>query len=262
MQYLFAHDNLSVAVIYSDAYYNPSTSTTPASNGWGFVAKVEDHVFFAHGAVPDYILSLYCQSKAYIYFLEMVAHVIPILLLRHLLPHLVVAYVDNQAGMQALGKGYGKDPRVNSFISFVTKVLADLHVLVHYEWVPSNQNISDPISRKDFQLAIQHQWERVRSPLDPLWHTLQKVADNLPYALGLAAQDCLRGLLPLRHSSASCESGKQQAARGRKGIWQRKAQTQPDDCPRGKESEPTECERVKNMSLSYRLRNAFAVDIN
>lgn len=135
-----------VAVVYSDAFYTP-VAGGGQRNGWGFVTRINDQVFYSHGTVPAMVLNRFCLSKAFMYFLEMTAHLIPLLVLRDSLPNFVVAYMDNQAGLQVLKKGYGKDAVTNAFLAVLTKMFVVLEFSVRYEWVPSDQNISDPISR-------------------------------------------------------------------------------------------------------------------
>lgn len=154
-----------IAIVYTDAFFTPVVHSAPL-NGWGFVVRIDDQVFYAHGSVPQFVIDKYCRSKAFIYFLEMVAHLIPLLVLRALAPQLVIAYVDNQAGLQALKKGYGKQPTTNCFIAVLTRIVCELQYLTHYEWVPSEQNISDPISRADFTLAHLHGWTHVPCDLN------------------------------------------------------------------------------------------------
>eukprot|EP00438_Fugacium_kawagutii_P022609 Skav212147 [mRNA] locus=scaffold1323:326999:328327:- [translate_table: standard] len=179
-----------VAVVYSDAFYTPG-SHDDSTNGWGYIVRFNDQVFYSNGTVPQFVLKAFCRSKAYIYFLEMVAHLLPLIVLRKILPPMLVAYIDNQPGLRALHKGYTKDIITNGFFAVATNLVAALQYLVHYEWVPSFQNISDPISRGDISLARQHGWLRCEPPLDEFWKVLVKAATDFVYASGSAAHDCL-----------------------------------------------------------------------
>eukprot|EP00438_Fugacium_kawagutii_P019768 Skav203658 [mRNA] locus=scaffold2755:65268:66686:- [translate_table: standard] len=190
-----------VAVVYSDAFYTP-TSRLMSKNGWGYIVRFNDQVFYCNGTVPTFVLEAFCKSKAYIYFLEMVAHLLPLLILRSVLPPMVTAYIDNQPGLQALNKGYTKDLVTNCFFSVTTNLIADLRYMVHYEWVASHQNISDPISRSDISLALQHGWIRSYTSLDSFWRILANAAADFEYASGPAAHECLLAVAafdPLEH---------------------------------------------------------------
>eukprot|EP00438_Fugacium_kawagutii_P035819 Skav235285 [mRNA] locus=scaffold874:522184:536384:- [translate_table: standard] len=179
-----------VAVVYSDAFYTPG-SMLASTNGWGYIVRYNDQVFYSNGTVPDFVLRAFCKSKAYIYFLEMLAHLLPLVVLRGILPPMVVAYIDNQPGLQALHKGYTKDLVTNGFFALTTNLTSTLGYLIHHEWVPSFQNISDPISRGDLSLAHQHGWCRSDVCLDAFWKLLVKVSTDFTYASSVAAHDCL-----------------------------------------------------------------------
>ena len=63
---------------------------------------------------------------------------------------MVVSFIDNQPGRFALLKGYCKDPCVCILVSLTWRLLAHLGWHLQLEWVKSELNISDKVSRHDF----------------------------------------------------------------------------------------------------------------
>ena len=51
----------------------------------------------------------------------------------------------------------------------------------HFEWVPSDQNIADPISRFDNGVVEPH-WTQVTTCLDEFWKFLLRIADGVHFA--------------------------------------------------------------------------------
>lgn len=95
------------AVIYTDAFFqqgevafSPSTLRTPTRwsttrcvnylNGWGYVVTVDGTAFYSHGAVDRTVLKAFCSRRAYIYFLEIAAHLLAVVDMHHLLPRQVM----------------------------------------------------------------------------------------------------------------------------------------------------------------------------
>ncbi len=60
-----------------------------------------------------------------------------------------------------------------------------------FEWVPSHLNISDPVSRKDFEMATEHSWHRVPADLERFFEILVRCSYDLHYAAHQGALDCL-----------------------------------------------------------------------
>ena len=107
------------AVIYADAFFLegetrhkagavPASARAPraarASNGWGFVVRLGDRVFFDHGVVDANTVAAFASRRAFIYLLEIVAQVMAQAALARFLPPAFVAFIDNEAGRFALAK--------------------------------------------------------------------------------------------------------------------------------------------------------------
>ena len=72
--------NMEMAVLYADAFFterrhkaghvpdglNPSPHQREA-NGWGYVLRIGDRVFYDHGVVPPWFVKLFAARRAYIY---------------------------------------------------------------------------------------------------------------------------------------------------------------------------------------------------
>lgn len=131
-------------------------------------------------------------------------------------PHarqLIISYIDNQPGMSALMRGFGRDTPVNHLLAFTWTFTARHQWFPQQEWVPSAQNISDPVSRNDLTMAEQLGWHRVDLDLRPFWKILKLLATELDYACDGAVRECrcLQPALPVA-SSTSCSGGAQPEA--------------------------------------------------
>ena len=164
-------------------------------NGWGLVLRVNGEPFFSHGQVPPHVLRRYCSRKAYIYFLEIVTQVICLTFFRQQLPHLVVSFIDNQPGKHALTKGFGKDRAINRLLAMVWRLITHYQWHVSFEWVRSQCNIADGVSRHDLSEMDQIGATELTLCLKPFWRIICRVADDSAYAYGGALHDLLQ--LPL-----------------------------------------------------------------
>ena len=190
------------AVIYADAFYlegetpvkagniQPSmraSRRSRASNGWGFVVRLGDRVFYDHGVVDAATLEAFASRKAFIYMLEVLAQIIAQVVLARFLPPAFVAFVDNEAGKFALNKGYGRDPAVNGLLAMYWCLAADFGWDPHFERVPSKANVSDAVSREDFSRAIAEGWTRLHTPARRIYEIAREAATSLDFAIGTAA---------------------------------------------------------------------------
>ncbi|CAE7358754.1 eIF4E1 [Symbiodinium sp. KB8] len=134
-------------VLHADAFFLHSDRGRRArwQNGWGFV------LFF--GVIKSEHLALFSARKAFIYVLEIVALVLPLVTLARCLPTNWIAFIDNVAGQFAL-KGYGKDPSVNGILASFWGLAADR------QWSPCF-NVSDAVSQGDDCRARAEGWTRV-----------------------------------------------------------------------------------------------------
>ena len=195
-------------VLYTDAFFKKGDHTFSAGhccptglwaksrchqfeNGWGFVCHIYHHTVFAAGSVPPRVLRAFCERRAFIYFLEIVAQLIAMAVLRNHFPALIIALIDNQAGLSGLLKGYGKDSCINNLLAFIWRLICHFGWNIHFEWVPSSLNMSDSVSRFDFSDMTALKATRVHFNLDPLWKILIRVANDLEYAHSSALDDLL-----------------------------------------------------------------------
>ena len=195
-------------VMYTDAFFSPGDDTKKykpheaslhwhpsqvrsVDHGWGYVFTVGDQTFFSHGKAPSALLHRYGKRKAFIYFLELLAPIVLVASLHQVLPKFLVAFIDNQAGLMAITKGYGSDKAVNGMLTFFWALVARLKIFIHFEWVPSDLNISDPISRREFSIADRLGWTRVDPSLEHIYKILLRCAGDLEYAASLAVDECL-----------------------------------------------------------------------
>ena len=198
----------SKGVVYTDAFFqqgdttfSPSDSRMPTqwstlrcinyTNGWGYVVTVNGETFYSHGTVPKAVLKAFCSRRAFIYFLEITAHLLAIVDLHAILPRQVISFIDNQPGHTALLRGYGRDPSINNILAVYWSVLSRLQLDVHLEWVRSDLNISDAVSRHDVRQAHELQWQLQVKDRSRFFQVLLRASDDLPYACGMAAYDLL-----------------------------------------------------------------------
>ena len=87
------------------------------------------------------------------YFLEIFAQLMAFCVHFHALPAFWSSYVDNQPGMIALMKGYGRDEHINLLLAAFWGMATTQRWLPEFRWVPSELNIADPISRGDLSVA-------------------------------------------------------------------------------------------------------------
>jgi hypothetical protein len=168
------------AVLYADAYfrigdvtYRPynapdrlrGAANHTMENGWGFVLRVGTFVTYDFGMVPASVIRHFCSRRAYIFFLEILAQLIPLMTLAVRLPRFWIGFIDNSAGEGALRRGWGRDEPINNLIALYTSVSAHLGWHSHYERVSSADNISDKISRQDESMAVAMGWQRAHVPL-------------------------------------------------------------------------------------------------
>ena len=147
--------------------------------------------YYAHGVIPFHVVKAFGTRRAFIYMLEAVTPLICFLLLRDLAPSHVIAFVDNQASLQALREGYGRDVSINGLLCLFWALVTRLNTQIVFEWVPSHLNISDPVSRKNFQMATDYSWQQPPAHLDKFFEILVRCSYDLRYAAHQGAIDCL-----------------------------------------------------------------------
>ena len=170
------------AVLYTDAYFemgdrSVSHDQIPQkwyhkqaphyTNGWGFVARTPTGCYFGCGRIPARILKAYCHRKAYIYMLEITAQLAAMTILQKVMPSLVISFCDNRAGLSALLRGFGKDPAINRILTLAWRLVHFNRWHLHMEWVASDNNISDKVSRHDLEMAEEFGWQQITADMDP-----------------------------------------------------------------------------------------------
>ena len=202
-----------ISVLYTDAFFAlgdcgplkpeaaplrwKSEYALKSDHGWGYVLSVRGHTFYAFGRAPTFLLRKYCKRKAFIYFLEMLAPILVVASCHRMMTPFLVSFIDNQSGLAALSKGYGSDPAINGIIAFFWSFMGALGIFAHFEWVPSQLNISDPVSRRDVTLAEHNGWMLMDIDLTPVYEILLRCSGDLQYATGAAVTECLAlDLLP------------------------------------------------------------------
>ena len=140
---------------------DPTTTPAPTpllaaamTTGWGFVTFPQNPrhpvAIFDHGTIPAEVMNSFCPSNAFIYFLEIIAQIIPVLALSEALSPHFLSTVDNEASKHALIKGCSNVTSVNNLVStfwcFCARNLKD----PWFERVSSKANIADSVSRGDF----------------------------------------------------------------------------------------------------------------
>ena len=129
------------SVLYADAFFNlfdrdwkpadqdiPSWGRTPPEtlrNGWGFVVTIQGTTFFAHGHVPYWFVREFASRRAYIYMLEIVAQLLPILAMHDQLDRYIIMFVDNELARHALSRGFGKDNSINCLLQHSWRFLEE-----------------------------------------------------------------------------------------------------------------------------------------
>ena len=194
------------AILYTDAYFEMGDRSFQVSNdqipqrwyhkqaphytnGWGFVVRTPSGCYYGCGRIPARILKAYCHRKAYIYMLEITAQLAAMTILQTVMPSLVVSFCDNRAGLSALLRGFGKDPAINRILTLAWRLVHFNRWHLHMEWVASDNNISDKISRHDLALAKKFGWQEIAIDMDPFYQILMKASGDDDYVLGGALQD-------------------------------------------------------------------------
>ena len=81
---------------------------------------------------------------------------------------------------------------MNNLLAMCWSFLAMVGWNVHFEWIPSELNKSDAVSRGDLEVAPQSRWAPLESDLKQLYNILEKVAGDLTYATGEAVDSLCR----------------------------------------------------------------------
>jgi len=197
-------DDKVKSIVYADAFFRLGDTKWKATdiprsvldypdellqNGWGCVLVNEHETQFMEGQFPPHLLRKFCNRKAFIYFLEIWAQILPMIVWWRQLDQYVLSFVDNEASKHALTKGYGNEPAVDNLIGAYWSMCSNKKKSPWFERVSSKANISDDVSRGDFTRATRLGWRRVFPRLSAIENIMEKIADNAEYAFSAAAAD-------------------------------------------------------------------------
>ncbi|CAE7420961.1 PUB3 [Symbiodinium microadriaticum] len=141
-------------------------------NGWGYVLLLDGHVFYDYGVVKPEHLAPFAARKAFIYVLEIVAQVLPLVTFARRLSPFWIAFIDN-------------DISVNGILASFWGLAADHQWSPDFHRVPSASNVSDAISRGDDSRA------RTATPVDDIMDVLCQAARDIEFACHAAPERLL-----------------------------------------------------------------------
>ena len=130
------------SVLYADAFFNlfdkdwkPADQDIPswderllrrsATAGALWLPSMQGTTFFAHGHVPYWFVREFASRRAYIYMLEIVAQLLPILAMHDQLDRYIIMFVDNELARHALSRGFGKDNSINCLLQHSWRFLEE-----------------------------------------------------------------------------------------------------------------------------------------
>ena len=203
--------NVRLCILYADAYINIAGSRRAAnrwlkegvahdvllgsSNGWGAIfTPPHGRKLAFRSEVPKEVLRRTATSKAFIYWLEMLAQVFAVLTVAENVQGHVLCFVDNSAAEHALQKGFSKDVAFTKVLGCFARVLAKKGLALSFHRVTSAANASHGVSRNDwstaeslgcefaeFDFSKGYQWLQnlSRSPDSTLFPEFVKFAEDL-----------------------------------------------------------------------------------
>ena len=134
-------------VLYTDASWEPGVMQAPGLGMVCFAAELSQ----PQGAactVPKPVLQAFQDRETQIAPLEALAVLQATLLFRHIIQHRdVLLFVDNQAVCSALVRGSSSSDDTAHIVALCHLMWASLDARVWIEWVPSDDNPSDGLSR-------------------------------------------------------------------------------------------------------------------
>ena len=194
------------SVVYADAFFNlfdkdwkpgdddiPNWGRTPPEtlrNGWGFVATIRGRTLYANGTVPYWFVREFASRRAYIYMLEIVAQILPLIALQEHLDKYIVMFVDNEPARHALSKGFGKDDSINCLLQHTWRHIESLSLRPAWQRVTSAADVSDAVSRGDLRHAWAEGWMHLEHDWDGVFEGLLTGSERLR---GLGLPVCFNG---------------------------------------------------------------------
>ena len=104
-----------------------------------------------------------------------------------LLGHEHIIFCDNEAAKHALIRGYGTDTNINNMIAMIWTHASQSQSQPWIDRVCSSANLSDGVSRNDWDLCEQMGWVRLDLDLEQVYAILQSVASDSAFAYNTAA---------------------------------------------------------------------------
>ena len=198
-------DARGVPILYADACFSagerecrpgqPGTwpdAWSPAAapclaNSWGFVLFPPGpgaQPLYAAGSVPPELLARFATRKAFIFLLEAIAQCLPLWALWPLLRLPYWAFVDNTAAQHALTKGYSRNPGANYVVALYWGVAARVGAAPWLERVASKANLSDAVSRLEFDTAVASGWRRLEFDFVPAFSIIARGVESGQWDIG------------------------------------------------------------------------------
>ena len=116
---------------------------------------------YMYGRVAPDVLQVLATRDAFIYTLEACAQLLPLVACAKWLSGPIFAFCDNPAAQHALLKGYTNHSGVGVVTSCYWAIAAIRKLNPWFERVSSASNISDGVSRHEFELATKLDWCQV-----------------------------------------------------------------------------------------------------
>jgi hypothetical protein len=181
-----------VSILYADAFFDagdmakrgeftPWDGEAVASlrNGWGCViipdqARPEEG-YMMRGEIPHDIVRAFSETRAYIYFLEALAQIIPVLVAGEYLNQYYISFVDNEAAKHALVRGYGSVTAVNQLIQTFWSECENRQLHPWFERVSSAANLADAVSRDDLTEGLRRGWKTISPDMNEMYNMLRRI---------------------------------------------------------------------------------------
>ena len=159
-------------VVYTDA-----STDARAGSGFRLGIWVDSQVFVSSVDVPENVVAKWAPRRSYINLLELLAAPLLAFSCPHLLRNRdILWFIDNQAAWRSLVRSASSVADVSHLSLLAGLQFAKLCCHPWFEWVPTHQNISDPLSRGGWvdPVVISAVNSGTWTPLalSPPWHQL------------------------------------------------------------------------------------------
>ena len=185
----FIDDGAPAAVIYADAFYQPGETRhkaghfpaevnikpgTRGMNGWGYVVRIGDAVFYDCGTAPAEFLDGPSSTSS-----------------RSWRRGSCSGDISRQTAAEVAGvhrrrRPVGPHKGIRQG-RWSTAALCEW--LPDFRRVPSKANVSDAVSRGDLSMAVKSGWTRARTPTESILKVLTRAVADLHFATQEAADE-------------------------------------------------------------------------